>query len=58
MIYEEIEIGAIITDGVKVAGSLVIKRIDENAQEAFIPLDEGNADYQAYLAYLAEQETA
>jgi hypothetical protein len=27
-----------------------IKHTDENGNERFIPFDEGNADYQAYLA--------
>ena len=30
----------------------VIKRISEDGKEWFIPKDEGNADYQAYLRWL------
>lgn len=28
----------------------IIKRTDEDAQVAWIPMDAGNSDYQAYLA--------
>ena len=49
--YEEVEP---IFDG----GPAFIKRINEDVTETFIPLDKRNSDYQAYLAYLAEQETA
>jgi hypothetical protein len=35
-----------------------IFRIDDDGTEWAIPIDEANSDYQAYLAYLAEQETA
>ena len=30
----------------------IIKATDENGQEFFIPMDEGNSDYQAYMATL------
>jgi hypothetical protein len=33
-------------------GSKIIKRVDEDGQEAWIPMDKANADYQAYLAWL------
>ena len=36
----------------------IIKRTSEDGSELWIPADENNSDYQAYLAYLAEQETA
>lgn len=39
-------------------GRLVITMTGEDGTVWFIPEDEQNADYQAYLAYLAEQETA
>jgi hypothetical protein len=39
-------------------GSKSIVRTDEDGTVWYIPLDESNSDYQAYLAYLAEQETA
>jgi len=39
-VYEE------ITDEL---GGKMIKRTDENGLVAWIPLDEGNSDYQAYL---------
>ena len=32
----------------------IVKRIADNA---FIPFDEGNTDYQAYLAWLAKGNT-
>lgn len=35
----------------------VIKKIDDTGFVQFIPMDEANADYQAYLAWLAEQPT-
>jgi hypothetical protein len=34
-----------------------IKRINDDGSESWIPFDEANADYQAYLAWLAEQPT-
>lgn len=35
-----------------------IVRVDGDGLRHYIPADEANSDYQAYLAYLAEQETA
>jgi hypothetical protein len=35
-------------------GSKIIKRTDETGFVAWIPMDEGNSDYQAYLASLDE----
>ena len=35
----------------------VIKRINEDNSESWIPKDEGNADYQAYLEHLTENPT-
>ena len=32
-----------------------IVRIDDDGSEWFIPADESNSDYQAYLAYLVEK---
>jgi hypothetical protein len=43
---------------VNVLDSQVITRTDDDGKVWFIPADENNSDYQAYLAYLAEQETA
>ena len=37
--YEEIE----------ERGEIIIKRTDENGAVAWIPTDQGNSDYQAYL---------
>ena len=34
-------------------GSQVIKRTDADGTVWFIPMVEGNSDYQAYLAYVA-----
>lgn len=33
--------------------STFIKRIGDDGTIAFVPTDEGNSDYQAYLAWLA-----
>ena len=35
----------------------VLFKIDDAGGEWIVPQDEANSDYQAYLAYLAEQET-
>lgn len=37
-----------------VDGKTVAIRVEENDMTHFIPLDEGNMDYQAYLSWLAE----
>lgn len=33
-------------------GDTVVKRLDEDGKEAWIPLDPGNSDYQRYLRWL------
>jgi hypothetical protein len=38
-------------------GNKSIKRTDENGQVAWIPMDEGNSDYQRYLNPEAAQST-
>jgi len=38
-------------------GNDIIQREDENGTIVFIPMDEGNADYQRYLNPEAEQST-
>lgn len=37
-------------------GSDYIKRTDENGLYSFIPVDEANSDYQAYLESLKESK--
>ncbi len=39
-------------------GQEQIKRTDAEGNVAFIPFDEGNRDYQEYLAWKAEQAAA
>ena len=46
-IYEEITVTTAGTD------SKILKRIDEDGSIWWIPMDEANSDYQAYLAYVA-----
>ena len=38
--------------------SELIKRINEDGSESWIPLDPANSDYQAYLEHLTENPTA
>jgi len=35
-------------------GNKTIKRTDEDGLVAWIPMDAGNSDYQAYLKYIEE----
>lgn len=35
-----------------------VVRVDSDATEVFIPVDESNSDYQAYLAWVAEGNEA
>lgn len=35
--------------------TFVIKRLNEDGTESFIPTDEANSDYQKYLLWLEEQ---
>ena len=39
-------------------GSMIKATSADGELVMWIPTDEANSDYQAYLAYLAEQETA
>jgi hypothetical protein len=41
----------------ELSGSQIIKRINEDGSESWIPQDEGNSDYQAYLKSLDEAST-
>ena len=50
--YEIVEVGKSKTQ----AGVQVIKRTDSEGNEAWIPMDPANSDYQTYLAQL-DQET-
>jgi hypothetical protein len=45
------------TFGSDVVQEMII-RFDDDGTQWGIPKDPSNSDYQAYLAYLAEQETA
>jgi len=36
-------------------GQSILKRTDESNLETWIPIDEANSDYQAYLATLASE---
>ena len=49
-----------LLEGKTPGGDLIvtIKLTDPEGPVWFIPADEGNTDYQAYLAWKAEQETA
>ena len=38
-------------------GNQIIKRTDEDGLVAWIPIDLGNSDYQAYLEHLTENPT-
>jgi hypothetical protein len=38
-------------------GDSILKRIDADGKEWFIPMDEANSDYQRYLNPEAEQST-
>lgn len=38
-----------------ISGGQIIKKINENGTISFIPTDEGNSDYQAYLKSLEDE---
>lgn len=48
--YEIVEVGGSKTE----EPTKVIKKTDENGQEFWIPMDEANSDYQAYLLWVEE----
>lgn len=37
-------------------GKYIIKKTDDNGVEWWIPIEESNADYQAYLAWVEENK--
>ena len=41
-----------------ISGSLFIKRFNEDGSESNIPSDEANTDYQEYLKWVSEGNTA
>ena len=41
-----------------ITGSLFIKRFNEDGSESNIPSDEANTDYQEYLKWVSEGNTA
>ena len=41
-----------------IPNSEVVKRLNDDGSSTFIPIDPANSDYQAYLAWVAEGNTA